>query len=48
VVDVSIDSVRGNPPPSLLRCRRRPSGCVIEELQSGYSKVPRDGGTVKP
>ncbi|MCO5587915.1 hypothetical protein L7F22_041867 [Adiantum nelumboides] len=39
VVDVSIDSLRGNPPPSLLRCRRRPSGCVIEEMPSGYSKV---------
>lgn len=39
VVDVSVDSLRGNPPPSLLRCRRRPSGCVIEEMPSGYSKV---------
>eukprot|EP00250_Pteridium_aquilinum_P016242 c23020_g1_i1 orf=781-3153(-) len=39
VVDVSIDSLRGNPPPSLVRCRRRPSGCVIEEMPSGYSKV---------
>ncbi|MCO5577087.1 hypothetical protein L7F22_030909 [Adiantum nelumboides] len=39
VVDVSIDSLRGNPPPSALRCRRRPSGCLIEEMPSGYSKV---------
>ncbi|MCO5614870.1 hypothetical protein L7F22_069155 [Adiantum nelumboides] len=39
VVDVSIDSLRGNPPAALLRCRRRPSGCVIEEMPSGYSKV---------
>ncbi|KAH7445299.1 hypothetical protein KP509_01G001800 [Ceratopteris richardii] len=39
VVDVSIDSLRGNPPPALLRCRRRPSGCVIAEMPSGYSKV---------
>lgn len=39
VVDVSIDSLRGNPPPALLRCRRRPSGCVLEEMPSGYSKV---------
>eukprot|EP00249_Psilotum_nudum_P037059 c9377_g1_i1 orf=796-3156(+) len=39
VVDVSLDSLRGNPPPSLLRCRRRPSGCVIEEMPNGYSKV---------
>lgn len=39
VVDVSVDSLRGNPPPSLLRCRKRPSGCVIEETANGYSKV---------
>ena len=39
VVDVSVDSLRGNPPPSLLRCRKRPSGCVIEETSNGYSKV---------
>jgi homeobox-leucine zipper protein len=39
VVDVSIDSLRGSPPPSLLRCRRRPSGCIIEEMPNGYSKV---------
>lgn len=39
VVDVAIDSLRGNPPPSLLRCRKRPSGCVIEDTANGYSKV---------
>lgn len=39
VVDVAIDSLRGNPPPSLLRCRKRPSGCVIEDTSNGYSKV---------
>ncbi|MCO5577089.1 hypothetical protein L7F22_030911 [Adiantum nelumboides] len=39
VVDVSIDSLRRNTPPSALRCRRRPSGCLIEEMPSGYSKV---------
>ncbi|KAI5059990.1 hypothetical protein GOP47_0024410 [Adiantum capillus-veneris] len=39
VVDVSIDSLRGNPPPSLLQCRRCPSGCVIDEIPSGYAKV---------
>ncbi|KAH7366502.1 hypothetical protein KP509_18G081400 [Ceratopteris richardii] len=36
VVDVSIDSLHGN---MSLRCRRRPSGCIIEEMSSGYSKV---------
>ncbi|KAH6557661.1 hypothetical protein KP509_1Z101600 [Ceratopteris richardii] len=39
VVDVALDGLRGNPPPSLLRCRKRPSGCVIEETANGYSKV---------
>ncbi|PSR95284.1 Homeobox-leucine zipper protein, partial [Actinidia chinensis var. chinensis] len=36
VVDVSLDSLRPNP---LVRCRRRPSGCLIQELPNGYSKV---------
>ncbi|KAH7366505.1 hypothetical protein KP509_18G081600 [Ceratopteris richardii] len=36
VVDVSIDNLHGNMP---LRNRRRPSGCVIEEMLSGCSKV---------
>ncbi|XP_010057969.2 homeobox-leucine zipper protein MERISTEM L1 [Eucalyptus grandis] len=36
VVDVSLDNIRGNP---ILRSRRRPSGCLIQELPNGYSKV---------
>ncbi|KAK7257530.1 hypothetical protein RIF29_31570 [Crotalaria pallida] len=36
VVDVSLDNLR--PSPSA-RCRRRPSGCLIQELPNGYSKV---------
>uniref|UniRef100_A0A804IFR0 START domain-containing protein n=2 Tax=Musa acuminata subsp. malaccensis TaxID=214687 RepID=A0A804IFR0_MUSAM len=36
VVDVSLDSLRPSP---VLRCRRRPSGCLIQELPNGYSKV---------
>lgn len=36
VVDVSLDSLRPSP---TVRCRRRPSGCLIQELQNGYSKV---------
>ncbi|RID50351.1 hypothetical protein BRARA_H01087 [Brassica rapa] len=36
VVDVSLDSLRPSP---ITRSRRRPSGCVIQELQNGYSKV---------
>ncbi|CAI9756584.1 unnamed protein product [Fraxinus pennsylvanica] len=36
VVDVSLDNLRDT---SISRCRRRPSGCVIQELPNGYSKV---------
>ncbi|CAL5070133.1 unnamed protein product [Urochloa decumbens] len=36
VVDVSLDSLR---PGSALKCRRRPSGCLIQEMPNGYSKV---------
>ncbi|KAI3718744.1 hypothetical protein L6452_19626 [Arctium lappa] len=36
VVDVSLDNLR---PSSISRCRRRPSGCLIQELPNGYSKV---------
>ncbi|KAG6524816.1 hypothetical protein ZIOFF_014760 [Zingiber officinale] len=36
VVDVSLDGLRPGP---VLRCRRRPSGCLIQEMPNGYSKV---------
>ncbi|KAL5573311.1 hypothetical protein UlMin_022908 [Ulmus minor] len=36
VVDVSLDSLRPSP---AVRCRRRPSGCLIQEMPNGYSKV---------
>ncbi|KAA8526494.1 hypothetical protein F0562_008303 [Nyssa sinensis] len=36
VVDVSLDNLRPSP---LVRCRRRPSGCLIQEMPNGYSKV---------
>ncbi|GER48160.1 homeobox-leucine zipper protein HDG2 [Striga asiatica] len=36
VVDVSLDNIRPN---SISRCRKRPSGCLIQELPDGYSKV---------
>lgn len=38
VVDVSLDNLRPSP---IARCRRRPSGCVIQEMPNGYSKVRR-------
>ncbi|KAI3823887.1 hypothetical protein L1987_05332 [Smallanthus sonchifolius] len=36
VVDVSLDNLRSS---SIPRCRRRPSGCLIQELPNGCSKV---------
>ncbi|MBA0694654.1 hypothetical protein Goari_004931, partial [Gossypium aridum] len=36
VVDVSLDNLRPN---LMSKCRRRPSGCLIQELPNGYSKV---------
>lgn len=36
VVDVSLDNLR---PSMMSRSRRRPSGCLIQELPNGYSKV---------
>ncbi|KAK0578942.1 hypothetical protein LWI29_018764 [Acer saccharum] len=36
VVDVSMENLRTTP---ISKCRRRPSGCLIQELPNGYSKV---------
>ncbi|KAK7308161.1 hypothetical protein VNO77_41758 [Canavalia gladiata] len=36
VVDVSLDNLR---PTTISRSRRRPSGCLIQELPNGYSEV---------
>ncbi|KAG8640642.1 homeobox-leucine zipper protein HDG2 isoform X2 [Manihot esculenta] len=36
VVDVALDHI---PTSAGVRCRRRPSGCLIQEMSSGYSKV---------
>ncbi|XP_010469602.1 PREDICTED: homeobox-leucine zipper protein HDG3-like [Camelina sativa] len=36
VVDVSIDHLLPN---THMKCRRRPSGCLIQEIPNGYSKV---------
>ncbi|KAK9068912.1 hypothetical protein SSX86_013028 [Deinandra increscens subsp. villosa] len=36
VVDVSLDNLH---PSTISRSRRRPSGCIIQELPNGYSKV---------
>ncbi|KAK4794256.1 hypothetical protein SAY86_012250 [Trapa natans] len=41
VVDVSVDVIRDSPsgPPAIMSCRRLPSGCIIQDMPSGYSKV---------
>ncbi|XP_022986270.1 homeobox-leucine zipper protein HDG2-like isoform X2 [Cucurbita maxima] len=36
VVDISLDDLCPTPG---VRCRRRPSGCLIQEMPNGYSKV---------
>ncbi|XP_077220602.1 homeobox-leucine zipper protein ROC2-like [Tasmannia lanceolata] len=36
VVDVSLDTL---PPSPVFNCQRRPSGCLIQQMPDGYSKV---------
>ncbi|KAJ7513754.1 hypothetical protein O6H91_23G013100 [Diphasiastrum complanatum] len=39
VVDFSVDMLRDVPSQSSIRCRRRPSGFLIQDMPNGYSKV---------
>ncbi|KAE8656974.1 Homeobox-leucine zipper protein ROC9 [Hibiscus syriacus] len=39
VVDVSIDKVEENIDASLVKCRKRPSGCIIQDKSNGHCKV---------
>ncbi|XAR63102.1 hypothetical protein NMG60_11022927 [Bertholletia excelsa] len=41
VVDVSVDGIRetSGAPPAFMSCRRLPSGCVVQDMPNGYSKV---------
>ncbi|KAK9749349.1 hypothetical protein RND81_02G119600 [Saponaria officinalis] len=40
VVDVSIDCIReSSGSPAYANCRRLPSGCVVQDMPNGYSKV---------
>ncbi|KAH9307223.1 hypothetical protein KI387_035134, partial [Taxus chinensis] len=39
VVDVTVDSLTESPSFSLPKCRKRPSGCLIQDMPNGYSKV---------
>ncbi|KAI3455444.1 hypothetical protein Pfo_012107 [Paulownia fortunei] len=39
IVDVSVDKVEDNIDASLQKCRKRPSGCIIEDKSNGHCKV---------
>lgn len=40
VVDVSIDAIQEVPnAQTLMHCRRLPSGCVVQDMPNGHSKV---------
>ncbi|XP_028769098.1 homeobox-leucine zipper protein ANTHOCYANINLESS 2 isoform X2 [Neltuma alba] len=40
IVDVSVDTLRENcGAPHFVNCRRLPSGCVVQDMPNGYSKV---------
>lgn len=39
IVDVSIDNVEDNIDASLVKCRKRPSGCIVEDKSNGHCKV---------
>lgn len=39
IVDVSIDKVEENIDASLVKCRKRPSGCIIQDTTNGHCKV---------
>lgn len=41
VVDVSVDTIRetASGAATFTNCRRLPSGCVVQDMPNGYSKV---------
>ncbi|KAL0354665.1 UNVERIFIED_CONTAM: Homeobox-leucine zipper protein GLABRA 2 [Sesamum radiatum] len=39
IVDVSVDNVEDNIDAYLQKCRKRPSGCIIEDKSNGHCKV---------
>ncbi|KAL7603072.1 hypothetical protein Lser_V15G18172 [Lactuca serriola] len=39
IVDISVDNIEKNIDASLSRCRKRPSGCIIEDNSNGHCKV---------
>ena len=39
IVDVSVDSLEDSIDASLIKCRIRPSGCIIEDKSNGHCRV---------
>ncbi|THU58656.1 hypothetical protein C4D60_Mb03t16660 [Musa balbisiana] len=39
ILDISIDKLEENIDASLMKCRKRPSGCIIEDQDNGHCKV---------
>ncbi|CAL9109771.1 unnamed protein product [Musa acuminata var. zebrina] len=39
ILDISIDKLEENIDASLMKCRKRPSGCIIEDQDTGHCKV---------
>ncbi|GER48341.1 homeobox-leucine zipper protein GLABRA [Striga asiatica] len=39
IVEVSIDKIEDKIDASLMKCRKRPSGCIIEDKSNGHCKV---------
>lgn len=42
IVDVSVEKGEDAVDASLNKCRKRPSGCIIEDKSNGHCKVVRD------
>lgn len=39
IVDISVDKIEENIDASLEKCRKNPSGCIIEDQANGHCKV---------
>lgn len=46
ILDVSVDKIEQSIDTSLVKCRKNPSGCIIEDQANGHCKVSlnRSGG----
>ncbi|RAL45375.1 hypothetical protein DM860_013771 [Cuscuta australis] len=39
IVDISMEGVEDNIDASLIKCRKRPSGCILHDMSNGHCKV---------